>query len=244
MLLESCCVGFDSLPLSLPFSDRHRTARPSHMTSVGVEPEVAAVIPIEAGKPLSDSRSHRRHLTIMRVAKFVCEGREGLGVVRNLSASGMKIDTYAAMEIGQPITVSLNDGQHLSGIIVWQQGDSIGIKFDRLASVAELLAIPVRAARGKNARPPRITADQTGLLRLVRKVPIKVDIADLSQRGAKILTDAKLTVHDNVTLELAGLKPLDATVRWARPGEAGLAFHNVLAIKAIMEWLSRPSRMK
>lgn len=198
----------------------------------------ARIVSIEDARRPTDNRAHQRHLTIMRVAKFVYNGREGLGVVRNLSASGMKIDAYLAIEVGQPLTVSLTDGHHLDATVIWQQDNSVGIKFDQPASVEQLLAIPVKAERGKAVRPPRVAAGHSALLRWSNAAPAKVEIADLSQRGAKILTTAPLKVNNDVSLELAGLPPLAATIRWTRPGSAGLAFHQVLSVKALMAWLS------
>lgn len=206
--------------------------------SIAAIQRAAQVISIEDARPHTENRAHQRHLTIMRVAKFVCDGREGLGVVRNLSASGMKIDAYRPMEIGQPLTVSLNDGHHLDATVIWQHGHTTGLKFDRMASVDQLLAIPMKAVRGKAVRAPRVSVGHAALLRCNKAAPVKVEIADLSQRGAKIATTAALAANQDVSLELAGLPPLAATVRWARDGTAGLAFHKVLAVKTLMEWLS------
>ena len=177
----------------------------------------------------------------MRVAKFVCDGREGLGVVRNLSAGGMKIDAYIPMEIGQRVMVSLTDGQHLDATVIWQQDDSVGIKFDQLASVDQMLAIPLKGPGGKTVRPPRIAAARPALLRWSKMAPLSVEVGDLSQRGAKVLTQAQLAINESVSLELPGLPPIAATIRWARDGSAGLAFHEVLAVKTMMKWLAAPT---
>lgn len=209
------------------------------MSSHGAPRRCAPLGEVEIPR-LADNRVHQRHLTIMRVAKFIYEAREGLGLVRNISSGGMRIDAYQAIPVGARLTVALSDGRDLAATVAWRQEQTIGVSFDRPASIKELLAIPVKDEHGRPARPLRIAVGRAALLRAGAAAPIGVQIADLSQRGAKILTDAPLVANRDIELEPIGLAAMPATIRWVQSGAAGLAFHRPLPVKNLMEWLASP----
>lgn len=175
-------------------------------------------------------------MTVMRVAKLAVDGRESFALVRNISAGGMRIDTPHALAIGQAVTVSLFDGQQLGGTIVWRTDDSVGLRFDELAPVETLLAF--NEARNRVVRAPRVAVFLPARLRPLQGVARMVTLADLSQRGARILTDAGLKMNQHVILELEGLPALEGTVRWVGDGSAGVAFHNLIGARALMAWFA------
>jgi hypothetical protein len=195
----------------------------------------AAISPSTAGH-----REHRRHYTTLRVAKLVSETTEALGVVRNVSAGGMMIDSHASLTVGQVVTVSLFDGHHVEATIIWQKDMTIGLQFESPVDVKDLLAGPPQAAKGKRSRLPRLKADRLAIIDFGSNQITTVRLCDLSQRGARILTDKPLAANQDVWLWLNGVKPVRGTVRWYKDGSAGIAFHELLGVKELSGLLNEP----
>lgn len=196
-------------------------------------PGAAAVVP--------ENREHQRHYTIMRTAKLATGKGEGLGIVRNVSDGGMKIDVVVPPAIGEAVTVSLFDGQQIAATVIWQQGSEIGVSFAKPFDVSEVLTVPERLENGKPPRLPRLKADRETIIDAGQKQIATAKIRDVSQRGARIAVGKPLTRGQDVWLRPSGVKPVRATVRWCRDGEAGIAFHETLGVETVMAWLRDPA---
>ena len=62
---------------------------------------------------------------------------------------------------------------------------------------------------------------------------------DISQGGVRIEYDGSLADGENVVLTLEGFEPVHAVVRWAREGECGLSFNQVIPFTRLMNWLTQ-----
>lgn len=185
-----------------------------------------------------EGRAHRRHYTTLRVAKLASGDVEGLGIVRNVSEGGMMIEARAPLDIGAPVTVSLFDGQKLDARIVWRKATALGLQFERPVTVDMLLTIPDRLENGKPPRLPRVRANRSAIMDLGHNQVTVTQIADISQRGARILTGLDLKPLQDIWLWPTGAKPMRGTVRWCRDGAAGIAFHAVLGLDDVAAWIS------
>ena len=63
-----------------------------------------------------------------------------------------------------------------------------------------------------------------------------MELQDISQKGAKIRASA-LRIGDEVTLNLEGLEPRKAVVRWVRLGFVGLNFLQPFGFDELGEWV-------
>jgi hypothetical protein len=139
----------------------------------------------------SERREHPRSIKVMRVArlKHIQMHAECLGMVRDVSSGGIKIDALFPLEVGHRISVALLDDQELTGEIVWRDGRTVGVKFTEEIEVDEILAKPgirtdgqrSRFARFQTCQPSRVTYNNH---------EYDAVLSNISQRGAKLLCDA------------------------------------------------------
>lgn len=187
---------------------------------------------------VNERRHHRRSLRVMRVARIALPelDSEGLGMVRDVSPGGMMIDAHLDLELGQTVAIALLDDQELSGTVAWKEGSMLGIQFAEEVEVEDILARPTQSVNGKRARMPRFNVNMA--------VQLKTDIAtvdatlhDISQRGAKLQSDAKLRVHTNLLIRADGHKAIAATIKWRAGDMLGVEFHRLLAVGELELWI-------
>lgn len=179
-----------------------------------------------------------RHRTVMRVARLSSDLRrtEALGIVRNISESGMRIDVRCCFDVGENIHVSMLDGDRVKGKIVWKDGTSAGIKILSSIPLAQLLAKPRVLADGTRARPPRIRLKHRAKIRIGENI-IDAGICDISQKGAKVRLDKSVAVEGHVQISLYNLRPVSASVKWQIERLIGLEFHRILSINELSSWI-------
>ena len=186
----------------------------------------------------ADRRQHARNIKVMRVARLSNRqlDAEGLGMVRDVSSGGMMIDAHFKLDIGQSVTIALLDDQELSGEIVWQDGNTVGVRFNSPTPIDSILAKPALKSDGKRARLPRFSVNKTAQIVIGSKIS-PATICDVSQRGAKLQCDTKIGMHDNVLIKLGEHRPVRGTVKW-RCGElTGVEFHRLLSVDELALWL-------
>jgi hypothetical protein len=202
----------------------------------GVQQEPA---PSVAQTAANERRESRRHLTVLRIARLESNGVEGLGIVRNVSEGGIMIDAHATLVPGQSLAVSLVDETRVSGRVVWIEGATIGIQFDRKIEVDSILAKSVQQRNGRPVRPPRLRSDRPASL-ATEKGAVAATIQDVSQRGAKLRVDSgDLAPGADIVVRLADLDPVRGTVRWTNGSSIGVEFLTHLPVQELLKWLPR-----
>lgn len=203
--------------------------------------EAASLDPAHDVESSPERRAGSRHMTVMRVARLFnrTTNVEGLGVIRNISSGGMMIDVRIPAAVGETIVVSMLDNQAVVGEVVWQDGHSIGMRFEKQAEVSALLSKPALDPMGKRVRLPRLAVDRPAKAQ-TDNLCFDVQLCDLSQRGAKIKTTERLTAHTQITLSMAECRPVRGTVRWRADGYAGIEFHRFLDVDELAQWLPVP----
>lgn len=199
----------------------------------------ASYDPMDIAEPASNRREHSRHMSVMRVARLSNQsiGVEGLGVVRNISSGGMMIDARIPIATGHILTVSMLDDQCVTGEVVWQDGASIGLKFNEQADVSSLLSRPSLDHTGRRVRLPRLAIDRLAKAQ-TDTLCFEVQLCDLSQRGAKLSTPERLTPHTQILLTLAECRSVRGTVRWRQGAVVGVEFHRFLGVDELAQWLA------
>lgn len=211
--------------------------RPDHEFARDSTTNATAVSPGDAERR-KDGRKDGRKVRVMRVARLSNPQlhAEGLGVVRDVSPGGMMIDAHFTLEIGQSVTIALFDDQELTGEIVWKDGQTVGVHFDEQVPVEQILVKPATNPDGRRTRLPRLTVRKAAQLVVGEKL-VGAIICDVSQRGAKLQCESRLSMHSNILIRLGRHRPVRATVKWRGGDFTGVEFHRLLAVDELVQWL-------
>jgi PilZ domain len=192
--------------------------------------------PNDEAERIDERRSSQRHRAVMRAARLSsCVHKiEAMGLVRNISESGMLIESPVSFENGEKVAISLLDGDRIEGEIVWQRANAFGIRFGRWVSVDSVLARS-QVAQGSKPRAPRLTVQ---LPVLVRTGSLLADgqICDISQRGAKIRFNQYLPIDCRVQISHGNLRPVTGSVKWQVGNLIGLEFYRTLGVEELAGW--------
>lgn len=184
---------------------------------------------------LCDRRTDQRYATIFRAARIVCGGREGLCLIRNISAGGAMARLYAPIAVGEEVAIELKAGPTIPGHIRWVRGGDAGIQFTEHIDVERLLAGAAQPPDGPVPRQPRLAVGAPALIRCgIVYRPVLVH--DISQGGAKVDAAEWAAVDDPVVLRIAGLPILEGVVRWCDGRRAGVRFDRPLALETLARW--------
>ncbi len=186
-----------------------------------------------------DRREHARSIKVMRVARLkdIRVHAECLGLVRDVSPGGMMIDALFPLEVGQSISIALLDDQELTGEIMWRDGTTVGVQFTSEIPVDDILAKPTIKKDGKRTRLPRFKACKPIILNCESKA-FEAVLSNISQRGAKILSDAKPRMNSNVLIRLNSAYSVAATVKWRTTCIIGVEFHRPLPVAELAKWIA------
>jgi hypothetical protein len=182
-----------------------------------------------------ERRGALRQATIFRPALITVGDFQGLCLIRNISETGFMGSVHTRLPVGPEVTVQTRFDHHLKGRIVWAEQARIGVSFHDPIDVEETLRLmSKRVADGMIHRAPRISLACKGTL-LIDDKPMRVDILDISQGGAKI-ANSDLKPGDVVKLVIDGLDSRRANVQWSRDGRAGLTFFRAIRFEELAEW--------
>jgi hypothetical protein len=193
----------------------------------------------DLGKP-SDRREHARSIKVMRVARLknIQMHVEGLGMVRDVSSGGMKIDALFPLEVGHPISVALLDDQELTGEIVWRDGRTVGVKFTKEISVDEILAKPAIRTDGQRSRFARFQACQPSRV-TYNNHDYDAVLSNISQRGGRLLCDAAPKMNSNIIIRTDSNQSVAATVKWCSRRIIGVEFHRLFSLNELADWITK-----
>lgn len=189
----------------------------------------------EAPQP-PERRRQTRHLTILRVGTLIFDGKRELCLIRNISAGGLMAHVYSMFAVGQRVTVELKTNQQTSGKVTWINGSNIGVAFDELIDVEEMLASQAALENGWRPRLPRVEVDRLATLRIGART-YWVSTRDISQGGIKVESDQPLEEGAEVVLMLDKFRPVHGIVRWFHDGVGGISFNHVIPFRELMSWL-------
>lgn len=171
-------------------------------------------------------RAEPRLNLLIRPAKLMfADGAEYLCVLRDVSTGGCKARVFHALPAADVVAIELGNGDHYEVERVWQQGDHIGLRFISPVPVEYLLNIDGRYPK----RAVRIRMQIEALL-VAGRLAIPAEVRDLSQQGAQLTCNVRLAVNQPVRLEIAGLTPIMAKVRWRREPALGLVFEQIFRL--------------
>lgn len=192
------------------------------------------VYSLAEGAPAApDRRTGERHLSLLRVGAMQIGSRRELCLIRNISAGGMQIRAYCAVAIGTKLSIELKQGEPVSGVAKWVDGENVGVAFDNPIDVLDLLSL---SAEGPRPRLPRVEVNCTGSIR-EGAITNRCKAINISQGGIRVECAAAIAVGAEVTISLFGLQPCTGMVRWRSDDCYGVTFNRLLPLPALVAWL-------
>lgn len=180
-----------------------------------------------------ERRTGERHLSLLRVGSLSIGDRRELCLIRNISAGGMLIRAYCAIEPGTRVAIELKQGQPIGGTARWTRNECVGVNFDHPIDVLGLLA---SSEEGPRPRMPRIEVDCVAWVRVDSNV-YRTRAVDISQGGLKIEFREELPLAAEVIVSLTGIDPCPGVIRWAADGAYGITFNRVIPLPLLVPWL-------
>lgn len=178
-----------------------------------------------------------RYTTILLVARLLHDGREDLCRIRNVSAGGMLIEGCVALAVGTRIEVELRNLQTAEAIVAWTRDDRAGCQFVAPVEVQSFLASPPKSdSSAPVPRSPRVATACPVELRRAGKT-LHAVLTDLSQSGGRLRLTDELRVDERIYVNIPGMEPRRAVVRWAGDDACGVGFVDTIAFPELCSWL-------
>ena len=180
----------------------------------------------------ADAPRAPRVVTILMVARLEIQRGDWPCRIRNVSASGMMVETAAAIAVGEQVRIELRNSQVIGGKVVWTEAPRAGIQFAAPVNLAVLLG----KKPGPRPRAPRLSTMCPARIRMERRTGTAM-LLDLSQGGGRLQTSLPLRPGDQLTITVPGFPAKRAGVRWVRRDQAGIAFVEMLPFAQFADWL-------
>ncbi|WP_298284090.1 PilZ domain-containing protein [Novosphingobium sp.] len=176
--------------------------------------------------PGSEFRSAQRYALLIRTAKIIADGREFLCIIRDASATGLKVRLFSALPQARAIIVELVTGDRYPVELVWQADDHAGLRFLHEIEIEQFLD----ESRGSfPRRQVRLRIALDAVLHSGGEA-VRVVFQDISQQGACVESDKWLLMNELVRLETGVAPPLFAKVRWRSHPRYGLIFEHTFKL--------------
>lgn len=175
----------------------------------------------------AEQRAAPRFTLLIRAAKLIVDGtREFLCVIRDASATGLKIRLFSPLPSHRSLCIEMSNGDRYPIEQVWADGEFAGFRFTGEVDIERVLdeshgVFPKRQVR------LRIHLD--ALVHTGGEV-VRVAFQDISQQGACIECDKWLLMNELVRIETTVLPPIYAKVRWRSHPRYGLLFEQTFKL--------------
>jgi hypothetical protein len=167
-----------------------------------------------------EPRAAPRIALMLRVGKLRMPQGEFLCVVRDASASGIKVKLFHSLPHRGSCELELGTGDCYAVEWVWEQDGHAGFRFasgtvDLSALIDESTPHPRRHLRLRLDRPVTLIAQDQRCDTIMR---------DISQHGALVEFDSRLPLGLKVQLECNDLPNLEGRIRWRLSRAHGVVF--------------------
>lgn len=183
-----------------------------------------------------ERRLQQRQVALLRVALLHVGGSKELCVVRNISSSGLSARIYRKLVGGEHVQIEFRSGELLSGAVVWERDWEVGIVFPALIDVEAVLASRwvTESSRGRSL--PRIEISCRGRLKMGSR-SYSAELQDISQGGARVVTQTPLISKGDAVLTLPDLPPVAGVVRWVGGIAVGISFNECIPFDRLARWI-------
>ncbi len=188
----------------------------------------------EQTRSLEAMRDAPRFTLMMRTAKLVGESGEFLCVIRDVSASGVRLRLFHDLPKEPRLALELANGSHYFVETVWEKDGEAGFRFaaaiDVDCFIAEASPYPKRPIRLRTSLPATLHADGSASSAVIH---------DISQQGIGIGSGALLSLDQLVRIEADGMPARFAKVRWRRHPDYGLIFEQTFRLDELarLSWM-------
>jgi len=183
----------------------------------------------------SDLRAAPRFSLLIRSAKLVYETGEYMCIVRDVSASGVRLRLFHELPAEVMVTLELATGETFPIERVWEHADHAGFRFSDPIDVHRFIA----EAGPYPKRPLRLRLELPAKLTCPGGEPFEATIRDLSREGARLDTPELLAIGQKVKIETKGLPPLTAIVCWRSQPAYGLSFQQTFTFEELARIAAR-----
>jgi hypothetical protein len=198
--------------------------------------EIASKEPQGAPQLCRERRRSVRQLTLMRIGLIHARAGNEFCLVKNLSAEGLMARVYGSFRPEEEIRVELTTGHILAGTVVWASGVDIGVRFQASIDVGDVLSTQCGLEMRRRSRLPRLELRCPAVARFGSRFSA-VTIANISQRGVKIVAARPVPATCEIVLGLPDLPAIHGTVRWSQGDEAGIFFNESLPFTVLARWV-------
>lgn len=182
---------------------------------------------MDLGMAASERRRDVRHRAIYRPCCVLKSDRAFIGIVRNFSHRGAKIDIDADFEIGDRIIYFWEESTCIEAKIVWNEGREYGL--EHLGEVPNnTQSFPVRSVRVPCKAEALCWINGEVHSCLVQNI----SIGGMLTRGLP-----PLRMGTMMTVNFCGLELPSTTVRWSIDGQTGLGFAERLTRETLAQLL-------
>lgn len=181
-----------------------------------------------------DLRGAQRFSLLIRTAKLVYPCGEFLCIVRDVSATGLRLRVFHPLPDDKPVAIELANGDRHPLEWVWEESDHAGFRFPGEIDVHAFINEPSNWSR----RPIRLRLHLPAVLSAEDGARV-VRVRNLSQHGAGVECSQHLAVKQKVKLEAEGLPPLIANVAWRTSPNYGIVFQQTFTFEALAKLAAR-----
>jgi hypothetical protein len=178
-------------------------------------------------RSVAELRGAPRFTLMLRVAKLVVDGREQFCVIRDGSATGLKVKLFGPLGQHRVLAVELANGDRHNAQCMWVTGDHAGLQFREPIDPERLIDEAKGAGQRRQVRL-RIALDAM-LFSSGEAVPVA--IRDISQQGAAVDSEKWLLLNELVKIQTAVLPSLYAKVRWRNHPHYGVIFEQTFQLE-------------
>jgi len=175
----------------------------------------------------ADLRREERAQTVYLPCCVRAGSQCGVGLIRNVSASGLMVETDIAAEPGAEIDYFQDSEQWRRARVVWRDGRRIGLSnIEEDAAADPAMPYPRRAIRIPTTLIGRLWLDG---------FPVEVGIGNISHKGVLVFGMPSMDPGQLVTLTIAGRDFPNTSMRWWAEGSAGLRFDRPISLRVLTE---------
>lgn len=177
-----------------------------------------------------------RQMTVLITAAIEQDGRDGLCRIRNMSPTGLSIETALPITLEEPATIMLHSGQTLSCIPRWARDGRVGLSCD-VDPTTELLDHVRGGQTGPVPSLPRFS--RTMGIEIVSRGFLHGCTLDSISTKDVIFTGAPATLVplQNITVSIRFLGSFIATVRVNDDGQVYATFATPVGFAELNPWL-------
>lgn len=181
------------------------------------------------GKAGVEARGAHRFTLLVRAAKLIADGREYLCVLRDASATGVKVRVFHPVPAARELSLEVASGERYAMKLMWAAQDHAGFRFDEEIDVQRLIEERVGDFP---KRQIRLNVDYPMML-FSGSVAHPAILRNIAQGGACIECGHRLMLRQLVRLEIDGFPSMFAKVCWRRHPYHGMVFERGFSMEEL-----------